>query len=78
MRVTLAGRSNLYFCESGHDRGEELINLPAPWPAGISTTSAIILTSNSTRFDIRFWQKSARMLLFCARDEDMSVSAELT
>jgi len=71
IRVTVAGRSNLYFGEPVMT-GKNYSNLPTPWPA----EHADDFTHpgfDYTRFYIPLWQKYERMLAY-ARDRDVIIS----
>jgi hypothetical protein len=70
IRVTGAGRSNLYFGEPVMT-GDNYSNLPMPWPAERPDDFAHP-GFDYTRFYIPFWQKFERMLRY-ARDQDMIV-----
>ena len=74
IRVTVAGRSNLFFGEPVMI-GKNYSNLPTPWPAE-SPNDFTHPNFDYTRFDIPFWQKFERMLRH-ARDEDMIISVVL-
>ena len=71
IRVTVAGRSNLYFGEPVMT-GENYSNLPTPWAAE-RPDDFTHPGFDYTRFDVAFWQKFERMLRY-ARDRDMIVS----
>jgi hypothetical protein len=71
IRVTVAGRSNLYFGEPVMT-GKNYSNLPTPW----SAEHANDFTHpgfDYTRFYIPLWQKFERMLAY-ARDRDVIIS----
>jgi Protein of unknown function (DUF4038)/Domain of unknown function (DUF5060) len=74
IRVTIAGRSNLYFGEPVMTADNDS-NLPTAWkaerPKDFSNPGF-----DYSRFDIPFWQKFERMLLH-ARDDDMIISVVL-
>jgi hypothetical protein len=71
LRVTVAGRSNLFFGEPVMI-GNNYSNLPTPWVAE-RPNDFTHPGFDYTRFDIPFWQKFERMLRH-ARDEDMIIS----
>lgn len=71
IRVTVAGRSNLYFGEPVMT-GENYSNLPTPWLAE-RPDDFTHPSFDYTRFNIPFWQKFERMLRY-ARDRDMIIS----
>lgn len=74
IRVTVAGRSNLFFGEPVMT-GDNYSNLPTPWPAeGLKDFTRPGF--DYTRFYIPLWQKFERMLRY-ARDEDMVISVVL-
>jgi hypothetical protein len=74
MRVTIAGRTNLFY-------GEPVMNGPnwtlflTPWPAR-QADDVFHPGFDYRRFDVAYWQKFDR-LLRCARDNDMIVSLVL-
>jgi hypothetical protein len=71
IRVTVAGRSNLYFGEPVMT-GKNYSNLPTPWPA----EHADDFTHpgfDYTRFYVPLWQKFERILAY-ARDRDVIIS----
>ncbi|HEX4769972.1 MAG TPA: DUF5060 domain-containing protein [Bryobacteraceae bacterium] len=74
IRVTLAGRSNLYFGEPVMT-AENYTNLPTVWPAK-NPQDFTHPDFDYTRFYIPLWQKFERMLQH-ARDEDMIISVVL-
>jgi Protein of unknown function (DUF4038)/Domain of unknown function (DUF5060) len=74
IRVTVAGRSNLFFGEPVMT-GKNYSNLPTPWPAE-SPDDFTHPGFDYTRFDIPIWQKFERMLGH-ARDEDVIISVVL-
>jgi hypothetical protein len=71
IRVTVAGRSNLFFGEPVMT-GNNYSNLPTPWPAE-RPNDFTHPGFDYTRFYLPLWQKFERMLAF-ARDRDMIVS----
>ena len=71
IRVTLAGRSNLFFGEPVMT-GSNYSNLPTPWVAE-HANDFTHPGFDYTRFYIPLWQKFERMLRY-ARDEDMIIS----
>lgn len=71
IRVTLAGRSNLFFGEPVMT-GSNYSNLPTPWIAE-RPNDFTHPGFDYTRFYIPLWQKFERMLRY-ARDEDMIIS----
>jgi hypothetical protein len=71
IRVTVAGRSNLFFGEPVMI-GKNYSNLPTPWVAE-RPNDFTHPGFDYTRFYIPFWQKYERMLRH-ARDEDMIIS----
>jgi hypothetical protein len=71
MRVTVAGRSNLFFGEPVMIGGN-YTNLPTPWPAR-RPNDFTHPDFDYARFYIPLWQKFERMLAY-ARDRDMIVS----
>lgn len=74
IRVTVAGRSNLFFGEPVMI-GKNYSNLPTPWLAE-RPDDFTHPGFDYTRFDVPFWQKFERMLRH-ARDEDMIISVVL-
>jgi hypothetical protein len=74
IRVTVAGRSNLFFGEPVMT-GQNYSNLPTPWPAE-SPNDFTHPGFDYTRFYIPLWQKFERMLQY-ARDRDMIISVVL-
>jgi hypothetical protein len=74
IRVTVAGRSNLFFGEPVMT-GQNYSNLPSPWPAE-SPNDFTHPGFDYTRFYIPLWQKFERMLQY-ARDRDMIISVVL-
>jgi hypothetical protein len=74
IRVTIAGRSNLYFGEPVMT-GPNYSNLPTPWPAE-SPGDFTHPRFDYSRFYLPLWQKFERMLRF-AREEDMIISVVL-
>ena len=71
LRVTVAGRSNLFFGEPVMI-ADNYSNLPTPWPA----ERPMDFTNpgyDYTRFYLPLWQKFERMLAY-ARDRDMIIS----
>lgn len=71
IRVTVAGRSNLFFGEPVMT-GSNYTNLPAPWVAE-SPNDFTHPGFDYTRFYIPLWQKFERMLRY-ARDQDIIIS----
>lgn len=71
IRVTVAGRSNLFFGEPVMI-GKNYSNLPTPWVAE-SPNDFTHPGFDYTRFYIPLWQKFERMLRY-ARDEDVIIS----
>ena len=74
IRVTVAGRSNLFFGEPVMI-GENYSNLPTPWPAQ-SPKDFTHPDFDYTRFYLPLWQKFERMLRY-ARDKDVIISVVL-
>jgi hypothetical protein len=74
IRVTLAGRSNLYFGEPVMT-ADNYSNLPTVWPAK-NPSDFTHPDFDYTRFYLPLWQKFERMLRY-ARDEDVIVSVVL-
>ncbi len=74
IRVTVAGRSNLFFGEPVMI-GDNYSNLPTPWPAE-RPNDFTHPGFDYARFDVPFWQKFERMLRY-AREEDMIISVVL-
>ncbi len=74
IRVTVAGRSNLFFGEPVMI-GKNYSNLLTPWLAE-RPDDFTHPGFDYTRFDVPFWQKFERMLRH-ARDEDMIISVVL-
>jgi len=71
IRVTVAGRSNLYFGEPVMT-GKNYSNLPTPWPAE-HPDDFTHPGFDYTRFYIPLWQRFERMLAY-ARDRDVIIS----
>jgi hypothetical protein len=71
IRVTVAGRSNLFFGEPVMT-GSNYSNLPTTWPAK-SSNDFTHPGFDYTRFHIPLWQMFERMLAY-ARDRDMIIS----
>lgn len=71
LRVTVAGRSNLFFGEPVMI-GANYTNLPTPWPAE-RPNDFTHPGFDYTRFYVPMWQKFERMLSY-ARDEDTIIS----
>lgn len=74
IRVTVAGRSNLYFGEPVMTGGN-YSNLPSVWPAK-RPDDFTHPDFDYTRFSIPFWQKFERMLHY-ARDKNVIISVVL-
>ena len=74
IRVTIAGRSNIFFGEPVMTAGN-YTNLPTPWPAE-RPNDFTHPDFDYSRFDIPFWQKFERMLKY-ARDKDVIISVVL-
>jgi hypothetical protein len=74
IRVTLAGRSNLFFGEPVMTAGN-YSNLPTVWPAK-SPNDFTHPDFDYTRFYLPLWQKFERMLRY-SREEDMIISVVL-